>query len=152
MPPPYGLGIRVEPSEAPKLRRRAGRASEQSLPETLTKMIQVAGHRPVPGGGNWRPLEATSRVSRSSVGAPRLKSELGVAALYVFGSVARGEASADSDVDMLVEFDGPATFARFMDLKALLEDSLGARVDLVTRAALRTPSKRRIEAEARRVA
>jgi predicted nucleotidyltransferase len=83
---------------------------------------------------------------------PQLKSELGVAALYVFGSVARGEARADSDVDVLVEFDGPATFARFMDLKALLEDTLGTRVDLVTRAALRSRVKPRIEAEARRVA
>jgi predicted nucleotidyltransferase len=83
---------------------------------------------------------------------PQLKSELGVAALYVFGSVARGEARADSDVDVLVEFDGPARFARFMDLKALLEDTPGTRVDLVTRAALRSRLKPRIEAEARRVA
>jgi predicted nucleotidyltransferase len=82
----------------------------------------------------------------------RLRTEFGVAALYVFGSVARGEARFDSDVDVFVEFDGPATFARFMDLKALLEDTLSARVDLVTRAALRSQLKPRIEAEARRVA
>ena len=61
--------------------------------------------------------------------SPRLTSELAVAALYVFGSVARGDARPDSDVDVLVEFDGTATFARFMDLKALLEDALDARVD-----------------------
>lgn len=84
--------------------------------------------------------------------APRLRSELGVAALYVFGSVARGDARSDSDIDVLVEFDGPATFARFMDLKALLEDTLHTRVDLVTRTALRSRLKPRIEAEARRVA
>ena len=82
----------------------------------------------------------------------RLRTEFGVAALYVFGSVARGDARSDSDVDVLVEFDGPPTFARFMDLKALLEDTLGAHVDLVTRAALRSQLKPRIEAEARRVA
>ena len=82
----------------------------------------------------------------------RLRTEFGVVALYVFGSVARGEARADSDIDVLVEFDGPATFARFMDLKALLEDTLGAQVDLVTRAALRSQLKHRIEVEARRVA
>jgi hypothetical protein len=41
----------------------------------------------------------------------RLRTECGVAALYVFGSVARGEARADSDIDVLVEFDGPPTFA-----------------------------------------
>jgi predicted nucleotidyltransferase len=82
----------------------------------------------------------------------RLRPEFGVAALYVFGSVARGEARADSDIDVLVEFEGPPTFARLMDLKALLEDTLGAPVDPVTRAALRTQLKPRIEAEARRVA
>ena len=82
----------------------------------------------------------------------RLRTEFGVSALYVFGSVARGEARTDSDIDVLVEFDGPPTFARFMDLKALLEDTLGAQVDLVTRAALRSQLRPRIEAEARRVA
>jgi predicted nucleotidyltransferase len=37
-------------------------------------------------------------------------SELGVAALSVFGSVARGDARPDSDIDLLVDFNGPATF------------------------------------------
>jgi predicted nucleotidyltransferase len=50
------------------------------------------------------------------------QTELGVRTLYVFGSVARGEASLGSDVDLVVEFDGPATFARFMDSKFLLEE------------------------------
>lgn len=74
------------------------------------------------------------------------------AALYVFGSVARGEARETSDVDLLVEFQGQATFAAFMDLKALLEDTLGVHVNLVTRAALRPHLRPRIEAEAQRVA
>jgi len=82
----------------------------------------------------------------------RLRTEFGVAALYVFGSVARGDARPDSDIDVLVEFAGPPTFAQFMDLKALLEDTLGAHVDLVTRAAVRAQLRPRIEAEARRVA
>jgi uncharacterized protein len=82
----------------------------------------------------------------------RLREELGVRALYAFGSVARGEASLSSDLDLLVEFHGPATFARFMDLKFLLEDTLGVRVDLVTRAGLKEPLKPRIELELRRVA
>ena len=55
----------------------------------------------------------------------------------MFGSVARNEATAQSDVDVLVDFDGPATFDAFMGLKLLLEDTLRTRVDLVTRAALK---------------
>lgn len=34
-------------------------------------------------------------------------------------------------VDILVEFDGPVTFDRFMDVKFFLEDLLGCQVDLV---------------------
>jgi predicted nucleotidyltransferase len=83
---------------------------------------------------------------------PRLRQELCVRALYVFGSVARGEASPTSDVDLLVEFDGPPALARFMDLKFLLEGTLRVRVDLVKRAVLRDPLRPRIESELRRVA
>jgi predicted nucleotidyltransferase len=66
--------------------------------------------------------------------APRLRDEFRVAALYAFGSVARGDAGESSDVDLLVDFDGPASFASLMGVKAVLEDALGMRVDLVTRA------------------
>lgn len=41
-----------------------------------------------------------------------LRSRFGVRRLAVFGSVARGEAAPSSDVDILVDFDGPATFNR----------------------------------------
>jgi len=51
--------------------------------------------------------------------------------MAVFGSVARGVASIDSDVDILVEFEGALTFDRFMDTKFYLEDLLGRHVDLV---------------------
>lgn len=78
--------------------------------------------------------------------------ELGVVSLAIFGSVARGEAGPDSDVDLLVAFDGPSTFDRFMDLKLFLEDLLGVRVDLVTEKALRPQIRPRVEAELLRVA
>ena len=83
---------------------------------------------------------------------PRLREEFQVVARYVFGSAACGDDRQGSDVDLLVDFDGPATFAGFMDLEALLEDALAVRVDLVTRKALRPHVRPRIEAAARRVA
>ncbi len=61
----------------------------------------------------------------------------GVRSLALFGSVARDEAGPESDIDILVEFDGPATFDNYIDLKVFLEDTLGAPVDLVMRKALR---------------
>jgi hypothetical protein len=57
---------------------------------------------------------------------------LGVKSLSIFGSVARGEERPDSDVDILVEFEGRATFDRYMDTKFYLEELLGCKVDLVT--------------------
>ncbi len=75
-----------------------------------------------------------------------------VQTLALFGSVARDEARADSDVDFLVRFDGPATFDRYMGLKVFLEDVLGRRVDLVTERALRAELRPSIEREAVRVA
>jgi predicted nucleotidyltransferase len=81
-----------------------------------------------------------------------LSQRFGVKELLLFGSIARGEVSDDSDADMLVEFDGRATFDRFMGLRFHLEDLLGVRVDLVTRKALRPRMRPGIEREAIHVA
>ncbi len=72
----------------------------------------------------------------------------GVKSLALFGSVVRGEARPDSDVDILVEFEGPATFDRYMELKFFLEELLGRRVDLVTRKALKPRLRPHVEREA----
>ena len=51
----------------------------------------------------------------------------------VFGSFARGEQSATSDIDVLVQFEpDKKTFDNFMDLSTLLEDVLQRRVEIVT--------------------
>ena len=75
-----------------------------------------------------------------------------IKSLAMFGSVARGEAKSDSDIDFLVEFDGPSTFDRYMDLKLFLEDLFGRPVDLVTQKAVRSELKPYIERELRYVA
>ncbi len=76
----------------------------------------------------------------------------GIASLALFGSVARGEAGPESDLDLLVEFEGTATFDRYMGLKLYLEDLLGSRVDLVMRKALRPRMVPSVERDAVRVA
>jgi hypothetical protein len=60
----------------------------------------------------------------------------GVRSLGLFGSVARGEDNAGSDLDFLVEFDS-ASFDAYMDLKAYLEDLFACPVDLVLAGALK---------------
>lgn len=82
---------------------------------------------------------------------PELKARFGVAELALFGSVARDEAREGSDVDVLVTFASPPSFRDFMELKFLLEERLGAKVDLVTRAGLKPRVRPHVEREAVRV-
>ena len=67
----------------------------------------------------------------------------GVKSLSVFGSVARGEAGPESDVDLLVELKETPCFDGYMDLKFYLEDLLGTRVDLVTASVFRNPYRKK---------
>jgi len=80
-----------------------------------------------------------------------LKSQFGVSKLALFGSTARGSATEQSDVDVLVAFDGPATSARYFGVQFYLEDLLGCPVDLVTEKALRPELRPFVEREALRV-
>jgi len=62
---------------------------------------------------------------------------LGVARLALFGSVLRGSALPDSDVDLLVQFSpGAKTFEHFIALSEMLEERLGTPVELITTEAL----------------
>ena len=62
---------------------------------------------------------------------------LGVRSLGVFGSVVRGEAGANSDVDLLYDFEpGQATYDNLYDLSCLLRDLLDREPDLVPRSFL----------------
>lgn len=76
----------------------------------------------------------------------------GVRSLRLFGSVARDEAGADSDVDLLVSYAASPTFSEFMDLRFYLEDLLQTRVDLVTETGLRERVRPYVEKDAIRVA
>ena len=61
-----------------------------------------------------------------------------VTSLALFGSVARDEARPDSDVDLLVEFDGsPVGLLDYVALRRYLAEILGRRVDLATRKDLK---------------
>ncbi len=80
-----------------------------------------------------------------------LMRRFGVTELALFGSTVRGTARPDSDVDVLVSFDGPATSRRYFGVQFYLEDLLGRPVDLVTAKALRPELRPYIEREATHV-
>ena len=56
--------------------------------------------------------------------------------LGIFGSVARKEENADSDIDILVEFSEPVGW-EMVDLASELEELLGYKVDLVSKKAVK---------------
>ena len=73
----------------------------------------------------------------------------GIKSLAVFGSVARGDAGTNSDVDLLVEFDRSVGLFHFIHVKEFLEHVLnGARIDLVMREAVYEELKEDIYGEA----
>ena len=76
---------------------------------------------------------------------------LGVRNLSLFGSVARNEASAKSDVDVLVKLDSNIGYFEFFDIKTYLEKLLGCKVDLVTKNALHPALKKCILQKAKQV-
>lgn len=82
---------------------------------------------------------------------PELIQRFGIRQLALFGSTARDRATAHSDIDVLVEFEGVATSARYFGLQFHLEDLFGCPVDLVTEKALRPELRPFVEAEAVRV-
>jgi len=84
------------------------------------------------------------RADRSSL------DRFGVRSIALFGSVARGEAGPESDVDILVDYraDARPDLFEFIDLKEHLQELVGRRVDLVTPAALHPRLRDKILAEA----
>lgn len=79
---------------------------------------------------------------------PVLEQRFGVTKLALFGSFARDTAGAESDVDVLVDFDGPASSERYFGVQFYLEDLLGRPVDLVTESALRPRLRPYVERDA----
>jgi predicted nucleotidyltransferase len=81
-----------------------------------------------------------------------LTTKFGVKSLLLFGSVARNEATAASDVDLLVEFNRPTGYFGLFALQDYLEKLLGCPVDLGTPDSLKPYIKERIQGELIRVA
>lgn len=80
-----------------------------------------------------------------------ISTRFGAKHLALFGSAARDEMRPDSDIDVLVDFEGPATFDGYFDLKDYLEDLLCRPVDLVTSKGLKPRARQHVERDLVRV-
>jgi predicted nucleotidyltransferase len=73
----------------------------------------------------------------------------GVVQIALFGSVARGEADQQSDIDLVVEFSERISLLRFAALERRLSEALGRRVDLLTEAAISPYLREKIKSDLR---
>ena len=91
-------------------------------------------------------------ISKLKAVEPAIRAR-GAAALYLFGSHARDDARADSDIDVFIYKDASRKFGfdEFMDIYFLLRDRVGANVDYGTRDGLHPVLRSEIEREAIRV-
>jgi len=75
--------------------------------------------------------------------------QLGVERLYLFGSTARGDAHADSDVDLFFDYEkGKLGLFQLMDVKERASSILGRKADIMTRDSLHRMLRPQIEAAA----
>ena len=77
---------------------------------------------------------------------PELVKNFHVSSIGIFGSVARNDFSADSDLDLIVEFDQPVGIG-FIDLANFLEEKIHAQVDLVSKRGIKPEYLSSIENE-----
>jgi predicted nucleotidyltransferase len=79
----------------------------------------------------------------------RIASKRGATNVRVFGSVARGEADSESDIDLLVDLEPGRSLFDLGGLLMDLQDLLGNKVDVVTERGLRERIRDRVLREAK---
>lgn len=99
-------------------------------------------------------VDRQSTIDRLKALEPRLRTA-GVGALYLFGSVARGDDNATSDIDLMFEVDDEANgrFSLIDQARIMLDlrDLFGRRVDFVARAGMYRPVRARAEQDMVRI-
>jgi uncharacterized protein len=91
-------------------------------------------------------IEALLKTHRDQILA--IAERHGATNLRVFGSVARGEADPDSDLDILVDLESGRSLLDHAQLQLDLEELLGRKVDVVTERGLRSHLRDRVVQEA----
>ena len=139
------LSVRLPPSVRDRLKVSAAARGEtvQHLVGTLVERF-LAEDQPAPD---------LARVLTTLRSYGSWLSRRGIVGLWVFGSVARGEARPGSDIDLFADFDPNSNLSLIglASLRAGLSDRLGAPVDLVARDSLHASVRAAAEHEAVRV-
>ena len=92
-------------------------------------------------------MKRSEAVQRLGAHREQLRQQFGVVSLAIFGSTARDEATTESDIDLLVEFDRPTGLFGLIRLQFHLEELLGTTVDVGTVDGLKPRIRERVLAE-----
>lgn len=84
-------------------------------------------------------LEQVQKILKEN--QDELRKKYHIKSLGVFGSVARGDSTETSDIDLLVEFSEAPNMFKFIELENHLSSLVGKKVDLVTKKALKPAIK-----------
>ncbi len=146
----HELARRAGTSQAAVARYEHGSVSPSV--STLERLLQAAGRRLELTAGAGAPTdlsgERAALLRRHRMDIIRLGREVGVSNVRVFGSVARGDDDASSDIDLLVDFDVSAGLMPIVRLTRELERLLGQRVDVAPQELLKPRVRARALAEA----
>jgi predicted nucleotidyltransferase/DNA-binding XRE family transcriptional regulator len=122
---------------------------------TLTKLIEATGHRlvldlhpPPPHRLGLPDTPLGRRLRRHRRAVINTAVRRGARNVRVFGSVARGEDTAASDVDLLVDLDASVGLVSLIGLERELTELLGVHVDVVPAGSLKTELRDRAAREA----
>lgn len=132
-----GLAARAKTSQSAVARYEAG-ATIPSLP-TLERLLAACGGRVVLGNSASAP-RSRERRGKQRLGAVRNARERllqaairhGLRDVRIFGSVARGEETEESDIDLLVDLEPGRTLIDLIGFQQEAERILGVKVDAVT--------------------
>jgi uncharacterized protein len=97
-------------------------------------------------------MTRTDAISQLLRHADAIKA-MGATSLYLFGSTARNEAAADSDLDLFMDYDPDSGFSliELVGIKLFLEEKLGIEADVTPRGGLHPMLKDKIERSAVRL-
>ncbi len=145
-------------SLTPKLEEFVRRKVASGLYNNASEVIRDALRLLVEHGGGVSDTRLSQAPRKEAVHATlaALKKPLrerGVTTLAVFGSILRGEAGPDSDIDLLIDVDPKVRFSLvdLVSVKGFLEERLGHRVDVVIREGLEPDIRNSVLREAERV-
>jgi uncharacterized protein len=89
-------------------------------------------------------MDVETRIKEKRADVLRIAAEHGASNVRIFGSVARGQARADSDVDVLVDLEPGRSLLDHVALWLALEELLGCKVDVVTERGLKPDIRERV--------